>query len=95
VNHAVRRLADAKARYGMSDKELEKYVRAAPDQPGLLRAGFPFGAAFSPGRLEPWLERHRHRRVVHAPCRAADDRTLPVHELAIRGSAFLASLHGT
>jgi hypothetical protein len=95
VNHAVRRLADAKAQYGMSDNELEKYVRAAPEQPGVLRARFPFSAAFSPGRLEPWLERHRQRRVASVPSGAADDCGLPVHELAIRGSAFLASLHSS
>ena len=95
VNHAVRRLAAAKAQYGMSDNELEKYVKAAPDQPGVLRAGFPFGAAFSPGRLEPWLKRHRHRCAASVPSGAADDCALPVHELAIRGSAFLASLHSS
>ena len=93
VNHAARRLADVKARYGMSEKELEKYVRAAPDQPGLLRAGFPFGAAFSPGRLEPWLERHRHRR--QSPPEHLERSTikpLSARELATRGSMFLGSL---
>jgi ribosomal protein S25 len=92
VNHAVRRLAEAKARYGMTNAELSQYVRTAPDQPGLLRAGFPFGAAFSPSRVEPWLERHRRRRVALAPGSPSDGRTLPVQELAIRGSAFLDSL---
>ena len=57
VNHAVRRLADAKARYGMTTAELAQYLLTAPDQPGLLRAGFPFAAAFASGRVLPWLER--------------------------------------
>ena len=39
VNHAVRRLAEAKARYGMTSAELEQYVGAAPDQPGLFLRG--------------------------------------------------------
>jgi hypothetical protein len=92
VNHAARRLADVKARYGMSDKELERYVRAAPDQPGLLRAGFPFGAAFSPGRLEPWLERHRRRQSPPEHIARSIIKPLSARELATRGSVFLSSL---
>jgi hypothetical protein len=94
VNHAVRRLADVKTRYGMSDKELEQYVRTAPDQPGLLRAGFPFGAALSPGRVGPWLERRR-RRYGLAPelsSPPSESTHMSAPELANRGAAFLASL---
>ena len=77
----------------MSDKELERYIRVAPDQPGLLRAGFPFGAAFSDVRIEPWLERHRGRRQS-APDGGEPSHTvaLSARELAARGSTFLNSL---
>jgi hypothetical protein len=93
VNHAIRRLADVKARFGMSDTELEQYVRVAPDQPGLFRAGFPFGAAFCPTRVQPWLQRHRPRRQV-APqlCGTAEFQALSASELASRGTAVLVSL---
>jgi len=93
VDHAARRLAAAKVRYGMSDRELEQYVRTAPDQPGLFRAGFPFGAAFSRARIEPWLEKHRRRRQS-APDGGEVSSSVPLsaRELATRGSIFLSSL---
>jgi hypothetical protein len=93
VNHALRRLADAKARYGMSDKELEQYELTAPDQPGLFHAGFPFGAAFCPSRVEPWLK--RRRRQHHFIAKASLPRPEPAlsaGELESRGTAFLGSL---
>jgi len=93
VNHAVKRLADAKARYGMTTAELAQYLRTAPDQPGLLRAGFPFAAAFASGRVVPWLERQRRRRRSAArPLESASTQALSISELALRGSAFLEVL---
>ncbi len=95
LGHAVSRLAAAKERYGMSDEELERYLRTAPDQPGLSRAGFPFGAALSPGRVEPWLAKHRRRRDdVPGRSQLSEVCPLPVSELGTRSAAFLSSLVG-
>jgi hypothetical protein len=93
LRHAVRRLAAARERYGMTDAELGKYLSAAPDQPGIARAGFPFGAALSPSRVEPWLEKYR-RRERAAPERreVATPTPLSSSEIAMRGNAFLGSL---
>jgi hypothetical protein len=95
LGHAVSRLAAAKERYGMSDEELERYFRTAPDQPGLSRAGFPFGAALSPGRVEPWLAKHRRRRdPLPSRLQPSEICPLPVSELGTRSAAFLRSLVG-
>jgi hypothetical protein len=91
----VRRLAVAKERYGMTNDELERYLRTAAEQPGLCRAGFPFGAALSPTRVEPWLERRRRIRL-RAPDRSPtpEPESLDPTEIASRGRQFLASLAG-
>jgi hypothetical protein len=93
LGHAVRRLAVTKERYGMTYDELEGYVRAAPNQPGLCRAGFPFGAAMSASRVEPWLERHRRIRLraLDRPSPSENSSLAPT-EIASRGRQFLASM---
>jgi hypothetical protein len=93
LRHAVRRLTEVKARYAMTNAELERYMRTAVDQPGLFRAGFPFGAALSPGRVEPWLEKHRRRKqvILEPSPRVPESELLSVSELARRGCAFLGS----
>jgi len=64
VNHAVKRLAEAKARYGMTNAELEQYVRTGAPSTRAASCGISIRCRALAGSCRAMLQKHRRRHQV-------------------------------